>query len=370
MGSPPLFTEGASAIHVMKMCEAMKRLGLEVELVLPAYPTKKDIFDFYGVTDRFKITKIPFANHSGRHIAHGIISAFYCYFRKNDFDFFLTRNIVFTYIATCFLGLPTIYDAHHPLVNRVAHFMFKSFKDSRYLLRFSTNSKGLADIYTCLGLDPKKLVVAPNGVDITKFRFSADVCTLREGLGLPIDKKIICYSGNTYKGRGIEYLIEAAQVIRDAHFVVVGGREEDNIRYKKIVEERRLDNFQFVGYVRHEMVPRYLVSSDVLVLPYTSHMTIRDGSNATEFTSPIKLFEYMAARKPIVATSLPSIQEILEDGKDALLVVPDSLDALVEGIKTVLSNEKLATKLSINAWNKVAGSFSWEKRVERILGLM
>jgi glycosyltransferase involved in cell wall biosynthesis len=95
-------------------------------------------------------------------------------------------------------------------------------------------------------------------------------------------------------------------------------------------------------------------------------MTIKGGSTAAEFTSPIKLFEYMASRRPIVATSLPSIKEILKDGSNALLVGPDDVDLLVKGIKRVLEDHALAEKLAAQAGSDVK-KYTWEKRVKRIL---
>jgi len=104
----------------------------------------------------------------------------------------------------------------------------------------------------------------------------------------------------------------------------------------------------------------------VLVMPYTSRMTIKDGMAAAEFTSPIKLFEYMASRRPIVATALPTIKEVLEDCGNALLVKPDSVDSLVNGIKTVLVDHNLAEKISIQAARDVK-KYTWEERVKKIL---
>jgi glycosyltransferase involved in cell wall biosynthesis len=366
VGSPPLFSRGASAIHVMKMCHAMAKLGIDVELVLPSYNNKADIFEYYGVEPNFKLITFPsLKNSSARHIGHGILSSIYTKINRKNFDLVLTRNIFYTYLSTRFFNIPTIYDAHHPLV-KAAHFLFNSFKDSKHLIRFSTNSKGLADIYLKLGLPEDKLIVAPNGVDLEKFEGVPSKEEARKELNLPIDKKIVCYSGNTYSGRGIELLIEASLRLRDALFLIVGGLENDIENYKKIAQEKRAENLKLVGFISHKKVPLYISSADVLVMPYTSRMTIKGGSTAAEFTSPIKLFEYMASRRPIVATSLPSIKEILKDGSNALLVGPDDVDLLVKGIKRVLEDHALAEKLAAQAGSDVK-KYTWEKRVKRIL---
>lgn len=365
VGSPPLFTKGASAIHIMKMCQAMKRTGIEVELLLPGYDKSRDIFDYYGIADRFPVRTIPFTNLPGRQIIHGIASAFFAWRNRERFDIFLTRNIIFAYLSTKLLGLKTIYDAHHPPVNLFAKYLFRSFKDSKHLVRFSTNTKGLAKIYTSLGLSRDKLVVAHNGVEIEKFDTGDDISTLRQKLSLPDNKTIVCYCGNTYPGRGIENLIEVAERMSGTIFLVVGGLDSDNRYYRNIAASKGLNNFIIRGFVPHRIVAQYLKASDILVIPYTSRMTIKGGTNAAGFTSPIKLFEYLAAGKPVVSTDLPTIREVVKDGEDAIIVKPDSVGSLQEGLNRVIEDRELAKRLSSNASLK-ARAFTWEKRVERI----
>ncbi len=366
VGSPPLFSKGASAIHMMKMCQAMKNIGINIELIFPDYDRKQYIFEYYGVKERFKIKTIPFTNIPGRQVIHGFLSSIYCYFKKGSFDIVLTRNIVFTYFAVKWFGIPTIYDAHHPLVNGAARWMFYSFKDSPNLKRFSTNSKGLAEIYIKEGLDEKKLVVAHNGVDTERFDLPESPEELREELGLPADKKIICYCGNTYSGRGIEMLISAAEKYKDLHFLVVGGLSEDNKNYEVIASSRNVNNFELTGFVPHTSVPKYLKASDILVIPYSGEITIKGGTNAAEFTSPIKLFEYMAAGKPILSSSLPTILEILEDGRTASLFEPGEIDSFCEKLDVILGNPDYSKTLSENSSYEVL-EYTWEARVKKIL---
>lgn len=87
---------------------------------------------------------------------------------------------------------------------------------------------------------------------------------------------------------------------------------------------------------------------------------------SASFTSPLKLFEYMAARVPIVASDLPSTREILCDGVNALLVQPNNPRALADGIQKILNDSQLAERLAQNAYEDVSG-YTWEKRAERII---
>ncbi len=347
----------------------MANLDLETELIISSNENRKELLDYYNVEDSFRITPFPYFNNSSiRNILHGILSALYVkFFRAGRYDIVVTRNIVFTYFATKLLGIPTVYDAHHPLVI-VAGFLFNSFKDSENLIRFSTNSKGLSEIYLKEGLPNNKLVVAHNGVELDNFLNAPSKNECRKELGLALNKKIVCYSGNIYEGRGIESLIEVASELEDILFLVVGGLEEDVARYKQITEEKGLQNFELKGFVPHKDVPLYLIAADILVMPYTSKMTIKGGTQAGEFTSPIKLFEYMAASRPIVATSIASVEEILEDGVNSVLVDPDSDNSLSEGIKKVIKDGDLVKKIVKGAATD-AKQYTWEERVRKLLNI-
>ena len=229
---------------------------------------------------------------------------------KDDFDFALTRDLVFAYFATRAFGIPTVYDAHHPPVNWAAERTIGSFSHSPNLL----------------GIAGRKPVVAPNGFELGAFEKESDISSLRARLGLPLDRKIVCYCGNTYRGRGIEILVRVAAEIPEVEFLIVGGRERDNALWSEMARQSGATNFRMEGFVRLREVSAYLLASDVLVIPYSSGVTIRDGTEAREVTSPLKLFEYMAAGKHIVATGVPSILEILRSGENSVVTPLDDAE--------------------------------------------
>ena len=89
---------------------------------------------------------------------------------------------------------------------------------------------------------------------------------------------------------------------------------------------------------------------------------------ASDFTSPIKLFEYMASGRPIVATKIPSVMEILRDGENAVLVEPDNYNSLTRGISRVLNDEKAGDKLARTSLREVA-DYTWEARAKKLLDI-
>jgi len=347
----------------------MMRLGVETELLIPSNRNRTQLFEYYGVESEFRITSFPyFSNTSLRNIIHGFLASLYVkFFRGAKYDIVITRNIIFAYLATKFFHIPTVYDAHHPLV-KGGSFLFDSFKNSKYLRRFSTNSKGLSEIYLDQGLPKDKLVVAHNGVELERFQDAPSKLQCRENLGLPLDKKIVCYAGNIYEGRGIEQLIEVAQKLNDILFLIVGGLDEDVDRYRSIAQSKGAQNLDLVGFVPHKNVPLYLLASDILVMPYTSKMTIKGGTKAEQFTSPIKLFEYMAAARPIIATSIASVKEILKDEVNSILVPPDSADAICEGLEKVLSDDNLSERIAAKVGDEI-NQYTWEERAKKLLDI-
>lgn len=366
VASPPLLTRGASAIHIFKMCSAFSQLGHELSLLIPSYDNKVDIYSYYGVEKTFEVKTICSPKHFLRQILHGLSSSVYFAVRKPEADIVITRNIIFTFFSTLFLRVPTIYDAHHPPVNKLAEFLFNNFKNSKLLIRFTTNSEGLADYYLNLGLQSSKLRVLHNGVELDKYKKGKTIAQARKITGLDAGKKIVLYSGNIYKGRGIELLIDAASSFKNVLFFILGGEQEDIDRYEKVVIEKKLANFRFLGFVDQKEVINYLYSSDVLVMPYGKEMTIKSGTVASEFTSPIKLFEYMAAKRVIVASNINSVLEILEDKKNAILVDAGDRDSLIKGLRLALNNGSNSSKLAARAFKDVQ-QYSWKLRASKMI---
>lgn len=121
-----------------------------------------------------------------------------------------------------------------------------------------------------------------------------------------------------------------------------------------------MPNIKILGRRPHHEIPLYLKAADVLVLPNSGKEDI-----SRLYTSPMKLFEYMASMSPIVASRLPSICEILNDG-NAVLVEPDRPEALASAVESVLGNELLVRAITKQALVDVE-KYSWDRRAKMIL---
>lgn len=179
------------------------------------------------------------------------------------------------------------------------------------------------------------------------------------------DNKNILYLGQLYPQKGTDILIESMRYLPHRKLIIIGGNKNSDVsRTKRLCERFGVkERVIITGYIEPRELEMYFDQIGVGVLP------ILDRLETRLFTSPLKLFDYMAAKIPIVASDLPSMREILTHGETAILVEPNNPEKLAQGIELILSNEKLAGKLSEQAYKK-AQDFSWEKRSEKILSFI
>lgn len=219
-------------------------------------------------------------------------------------------------------------------------------------------TEGLRRWYLDAGFDPQRLYVAPDAVDIEAFT-SRDRSVAREELGIPDEASVVCYLGHLYPWKGVDTLVAAARTAESyIQWIIVGGLPPDLDRIKAAASD--LPNFHVTGHLPPNDARKYLVAADVAVIPFSARQII-----AREHTSPLKLFEYMAAERPIVASDLPSMREVLEDGRDALLVEPDEPRAVATAVTRLLTDKPLATRLARTA-RLEAESRTWTQRAAAI----
>ncbi|MYD94393.1 MAG: glycosyltransferase family 4 protein [Chloroflexi bacterium] len=219
-------------------------------------------------------------------------------------------------------------------------------------------TEGLQRWYINAGFDRERLLVAPDAVDLRAFA-SRDRGDARSKLGIPGDAPLVCYLGHLYPWKGVDTLVEAArQAEPDVQWVIVGGISPDLDRIRATAAD--LPNVHVTGHLPPEEARQYLVAADVAVIPFSARQII-----SREHTSPLKLFEYMAAERPIVASDLPSLREVLHHERNALLVAPDEPNALAEDVTRLLNDKALANRLATAARLEVE-SRTWTRRAAAI----
>jgi len=257
-------------------------------------------------------------------------------------------------------SLPTIVETHSPPDYDPERRALYDVLNHSKLLAVVTISQELARRYKAHGLPSEKILVAPDGVDLDAFASPLSREEARLVLGLPLGKPIAAYVGHLYDGRGVEHIVKAAALLPQAEFLLVGGHPEDLARWQKRTSDLGLRNLTFAGFVPNQMVPTYLWAADFLLMPYGY------ACPTVEWMSPLKMFEYMAAGRAIVASDLPAIKEVLTHGSNAWLCAPDSGEALAQAIKSLLDGPGLANNLGARARTQVE-RYSWDSRVRSIM---
>jgi glycosyltransferase involved in cell wall biosynthesis len=222
-----------------------------------------------------------------------------------------------------------------------------------------TITAGLRQWYLDSGFDPSRVLVAADGVDVAAFD-RIDQVTSRQDLDLPEEAPIACYIGHLYPWKGVDVLVRAADHMdQSVHWYIVGGVSPDLERIRSAASGH--NNVHVTGHLSPSLARKYLLAADIAVIPFSAREEI-----ARSYTSPLKLFEYMAAQRPIVASDLPSLREILRDGENALLVTPDDPEALADAVNRLLNDHVLARALVQVARAEVE-EMTWANRAKRIL---
>ncbi len=346
-------TEKAHGIQIMKMCEAFSVQGDEVELVVPwrFNYIKDNPFTYYGVEENFKIKKVFSIDlvkfgKIGFWIQEVSFSKFaflYSIFSKPDLIY--SRDELPLFFLSP-LKKNTVYEAHTPRLN----FIIKRFN------KIVAISQGLKDFYIKKGVREDKIIVAPDAVDIKEFNVGISKEEARKKLNLPLGKKIILYTGHLYKWKGVHTLAESSRYLsKDETMVFVGGIDKDVVKFKEKYGD--VQNVFILGQKLHKDMPYYLKSADVLVLPNSGKSDI-----SRLYTSPMKLFEYMASGTPIVASDLPSIREILNE-KNSTLIEADNPKALMGGIRLALNKDGKKALEDVR-------QYTWDSRALMIIKIL
>ena len=357
----------ANSIHVMKMCNAWSNAGHQVVLIAQhekEYYERgvESIHGFYGVKNNFRIVRLPsFSRNLYFSHLYGLLCAGYSTLFRPDVVY--GREASGIYLSTL-LGYPAVFEIHSP-VTLEGFYPRKLVRSEhlRYLVVISQKLKELAKSHA----NKKHIIVAHDGADAKVEHDNAPAMQFDSSLfsgGFNIG-----YTGHLYPGKGVEVIVRVSQKLPDFRFHVFGGEEQDIKRLKSTAP----GNVFFHGFIPHAAVPLVQQMMDTLILP-AQHKVSASGYGATEsvlnisdFMSPLKLFEYMRAEKPIIASDIPVLKEVLEHERNALLCPPGEPERWVEAIVRLKNSPQTSEKLARNAKKDFLERYTWQARSEKVL---
>jgi glycosyltransferase involved in cell wall biosynthesis len=371
--------ERANGIQTIETCAALARRGHAVRLVVRPDTTvpARDPFEYYGVErdPRLSIERVRVAGPIPLRRMGFLLGALARVREAGRDDVVLTRDLGFAslYLRARRSGSARlVYESHGfaPAVSRERPAMLtgaapsSSAKQARLLGRearvwrqadgYATITRGLADELVGRFGPRRALAVVADGA-----RAHATGVFAARAIGSPV---VVGYSGHLYPWKGVDLLLDALRELPGIKGVIVGGHpgEADLPRLRGRADQLGLTSrVTFTGMVRPREVAAHLQAADVLVLPNPATAT------SERYTSPLKLFEYLAMGRPIVASDLPAFREVVRHGENAQLFEAGNASALAAAVRTVAGDPARAESMARRAF-ETARDYSWDARAERL----
>src|SRR3989344_1032524 len=370
-------TEKAHGKQIAEVCSAMAALGHVVTLVTPTVrtPITESPFLYYNLPENFTWVKLTcFDALQARFVPRALAflvgmwsyrRALKTYLRTAEADLLYCRSHVVLPMLLL-KNIPTIIELHTLPRSRVRLF-------SQYCnrcVRVVALTSPMRRMLLIMGVDSSRILVEGDGVRSSSLSALPSLATFEERFQL---QPVIGYVGslvarNTLE-KGVNVLIDAFVLLKQRGIpfrgLIVGGPESWKTRYEKEAHRKGLDVrvFLFTGHMPARDIPPLTLSADILVYPApaTQHpYFLRD-------TSPLKLFEYMAAMRPIITADLPPVRDILTE-TEAYFFPPGDAEGLADRIQYILLHAAETHAKVANAGSLVP-LHTWEKRMERILQL-
>ncbi len=386
-------TEKAHGLQIVQNCEAFADAGAVVTLWVarrvntPELRGVRDIWAHYGVRRNFALRRLPcidllplVPDRSDRLAQVIFLLQLWTFSLVALLGALFTRSdVIYSRDETILLLLSLIkprralaYEAHtlaqgrygRALQRRVVRRVGQVFAVTRKL------GDDLCETsFASSGAQPERVHVAHDGIRRERFANVPDQAAARREMGWSPDAFVVGYVGRLQTmamDKGVATLVEALAKVGDCSLALVGGPDEtaNELRARWIGLGQDAAHFLYAGQVAPERVPLALSAFDVCAMPFpwTTHFAY--------YASPIKLFEYMASGRALVASNLPSIAEVVTDGETALLVPPSDVDALAHALRRLKDDPALRLRLAERANALVLEKYTWEARAQAIMKVL
>ena len=230
-------------------------------------------------------------------------------------------------------------------------FLKKAFNNNNFRALIVITNSLKTDILEVVGSEfSKQIHVLADAADIKRFYYK------------PLSEKIklkVGYIGSNFPGKGWE-VIEKLPKESENDFHVYGFSNENNT----------FSNAFFYGKIPYSNIPKALDSFHIGLLPNQPDVVVANGANIGKYTSPMKLFEYMASGKVIIASDIPVIREVLTNNYNAILVPHNDIKAWVDAIDMLNNDISMYKRLQKQAYKDVCEKYSYKSRAEKIISII
>lgn len=366
-------SEKTMAPYMMRVAEAFAREGNTVEFWAPhrrQEPALRRVepFGYHAIEKNFALKKLPVIDLMGISarapffwlmLLSFTVSVFFRVLftskRNTVFYFFDLRDAWLALLlpVRCYCEIHMYYRSGVDWLNRWGFARMRGIIAATGALR--------EQIMHEYHVPAAKILHAPCGVSFERFGIDTPMREAREELGLPQDKKIILYVGHLFPVKGVDVLFDARQYLHgDEVIYFVGGTDEDIANFRtKWQQAGSPTNICIVGRRPHQEVPLWLRAADILSIPNTA----KEAAGAIE-SSPSKLIEYMAAGRPIVASDVLGIRDVLTEDA-GYFAEPDNAQAIAEQVEKIFANPTEAAA-RVGRAREAAKNLGWEARAQKI----
>jgi glycosyltransferase involved in cell wall biosynthesis len=354
----------ANVVHVARMADAFSSVVEHVSLValVKGRFSTESFFERFGRRREYTLSPAPLRGMFSLNVL-GLWLRTFLATRCGTSGIIYTRSAVMA-VVLAVIPLPMILEIHSPfsslrprlrkaLLFLVWHGRFRS------VVVISARLKVLVEAeLTAAGLrNLPAIIVAHDG---------ANACAGAASVGKSGGRLAVGYAGHLYPGRGVDLIVECARACPDFDFEIVGGSTQSIEEWRQYASGTQ--NVTFSGRVPPVRVEKFLLGCDVLLAPYAAKVYTEGGAFETsEWMSPLKIFEYMAAGKAIVCSDIPVIREVLQDGVNCVLCEPGNVTAWVDALQCLASDSEFRDGLGERARNDLLASYTWDARAKAIL---
>ena len=379
--------ERANGLQTMATCQALASQGHDVTLIVrpDSAAVARDPFAFYDLPRAKRLQIETIARSAGRRASRirFLLSALKRASEHSDATIW-TRDLG---LAAFLLQLPAarrptvVYESHGvapvvsaempqllgnsalaPTRRKLERLDARERRVWRRAPAYVTITRALADDLAARYGPRPNVFVIPDGASLEVDGEADRIASDGDSSDHPRQATVVGYAGHLYPWKGVDVLVRALALVPRLGGLIVGGHpgEDDRARIERLVGQLGLhDRVRITGLVPFRDVRAHLRAASILVLPNSA------SAISERYTSPLKLFEYLALGRPIVASNLRSIREVLTDERTALLVPPDNPAALASALDRLDSDRELAASLGREA-RALASEYTWDKRARRL----
>lgn len=313
---------------------------------------KRNLKNDFNLKNNFKVQILPSSSFKIINILIKLINVRKYKKKKNDIIF--TRDVHFAFFS-CFFYERIYLELHVDIINkRLLSYYFLKFLFRAKKVKIIFISNELCKIYKKKYKIKNRYIIAHDASD-NHFKKSKTQSKKKISVG---------YCGHLYKGRGIETIIKLSKLEKNYNFNILGGFDSDRDRLFK--NNIMPTNIKFFSHKKYSEVSKFLNLNDILIAPYSNKVNNNKNEiDISKYQSPLKVFEYMSARKSIVTSKKKNLEEIFTHKVDAILCKPNDIKEWHKAL-IKLRDKNLRVRLSDNAYKKFLKHYTWKKRIINI----